>query len=64
MAKFVTLPQHWNRSPITVNVDRVCFIEHSNYIALAGSRIKLSNDLEIEINLSVEEVIALFNSKE
>ena len=61
MAKFVTLPQHWNRSPITVNVDKVYLIDHSTSHP-SGTRITLGIDWCIEVNLHVDEVVALLNT--
>ena len=60
MSHFVTFPQHWNRGPITVNVDKVYFIDHSNSHP-GGARIAFDRDCSVEVKLSVEEVIALFN---
>lgn len=63
MAKFVTLPQHWNKKPIGVNIDKILVVEHS-FTHDNSSRIVIDEGLEREINMPFDELIVLLNSTE
>ena len=60
MAKFVFLPQHYNKPPVAVNVNKIYFAERSNQHPF-GTTLSIDRTAYMEINMPVEDVVTLLN---
>ena len=60
MAKFVFLPQHYNKPPVAVNVNKIYFAERSNQHH-GGTTLIIDRADYIEIKMPVEDVVTLLN---
>ena len=60
MAKFVTLPRHWNKNPVSVNIDKINTVEHSAGFT-DGTHIVLDGNTSLEVNMPFDELMVLLN---
>ena len=63
MAKFIALPQYYHDKPIVVNIDKIYFIRDS-IKHQCGSQVSLEKDIFIDVNLPVDKLTVLLNSKD
>lgn len=61
MAKFVTLPQHWNKKPVSINIDKICVVEHSAGFT-DSAHIILDGNFGLEVNMPFDELMVLLNN--
>ena len=61
MAKFVMLPQHYNKADFAVNIDKILLVEISRSHP-SSARVTLGRDCDIEVKLSLDEVVVLLNN--